>query len=151
MWILHFLPDSFIQWVVNIVLFAGAGISAVGFFLGWVPGISAFKFPLKIIGVVLLVAGAYFKGGYSTEMEWRARVAEMEAKVKVAEAKSKKANAQVQTKIVTKIVKIHDKAAKAKTIIQQNKEVINRDCKLSDEAISAYNFSITKTKPEEKK
>ena len=151
MWILHFLPDSFIQWVVNIVLFAGAGVSAVGFFLGWVPGIRAIRFPLKVIGIILLVAGAYFKGGYSTEMEWRARVADMEAKVKVAEAKSKQANEHVQTKIVTKIVKIHDKAAKAKTIIQQNKEAINRECKLSDEAISAYNFSITKTKPEEKK
>ena len=74
-----------------------------------------------------------------------------EAKVKVAEAKAKQANTQVQTKIVTKIVKIQEKANVAKESIRRNKEVINQECKLSDEAISAYNFSITKTKPQEKK
>ena len=63
-----------------------------------------------------------------------------------AEAKAKKANAQVQTKIVTKIIKIHDKARVVKERIEQNKAVINRDCKLSDEAISIYNSSITKEK-----
>jgi hypothetical protein len=151
MWILHFLPDSFLIYVINAICLAGAAATVFGFFLGWVPFINRFKLPLQLLGIALLVAGVYFKGGYSTEMEWRARVEAMQAKVKVAEAKAKKANAQVQTKVVTKIVKIHDKAAKAKTIIQQNKEVINKDCKLSDEAVSAYNFSITKTKPEEKK
>ena len=40
----------------------------------------------------------------------------------------------------------HFKARVVKERIQQNKEVINRECKLSDEAISIYNSSITKEK-----
>ena len=151
MWILHLLPDSFLIYVINGICVAGLVATVLGFFLGWVPFVGRWKLPLQLLGIALLVAGVYFKGGYSTEMEWRARVAEVEKKVAVAEAKAKKANAQVQTKIVTKIVKIKEKAEVAKENIRRNREKINAECKLSDEAISAYNFSITKTKPEEKK
>jgi cytochrome c biogenesis factor len=146
MWILHLLPDSFLIWVINGICIAGLVATVFGFFLGWVPFVNRWKLPLQLLGIALLVAGVYFKGGYSTEMEWRARVAEVEAKVKVAEAKAKKANTQVQTKIVTKIVKIKEKAQVINRRIDQNKAVINKECKLSDEAISIYNSSITKEK-----
>ena len=146
MWILHFLPDSFLIYVINGICVAGLVATVLGFFLGWVPFVGRWKLPLQLLGIALLVAGVYFKGGYSTEMEWRARVAEVEKKVAIAEAKAKKANTQVQTKIVTKIVKIKEKQQVVKERIQQNKEVINRECKLSDEAISIYNSSITKEK-----
>lgn len=151
MWILHLLPDSFLIWIINGICVAGLAATVFGFFLGWVPFVNRWKLPLQLLGIALLVAGVYFKGGYSTEMEWRARVEAMQAKVKVAEAKAKKANTQVQTKIVTKIVKIHDKANVAKESIRRNKQKINAECKLSDDAINAYNFSITKTKPQETK
>jgi len=151
MWILHFLPDSLIIWFIHIVMIVGAASAIAGYFFVGIPYIGSRRTLFQILGVALLIAGVYLKGGYSAEMQWRDRVAEVEAKVKVAEEKAKKANTQVQTKIVTKIVKIQEKATVAKETIRRNKEVINRECKLSDEAISAYNFSITKTKPEEKK
>jgi hypothetical protein len=146
MWLLHLLPDSFLIYVINGICIAGVVATVLGFFLGWVPFVGRWKLPLQLLGIALLVAGVYFKGGYSTEMEWRARVAEVEKKVAIAEAKAKKANTQVQTKIVTKIVKIKEKQQIVKERIQQNKEIINRECKLSDEAISIYNSSITKEK-----
>ena len=146
MWLLHLLPDSFLIYVINGICIAGAVATVLGFFLGWVPFVGRWKLPLQLLGIALLVAGVYFKGGYSTEMEWRARVAEVEKKVAIAEAKAKKANTQVQTKIVTKIVRIKEKQQIVKDRIQQNKEVINRECKLSDEVISIYNSSITKEK-----
>ena len=151
MWILHFLPDSLIIWFIHIVMIVGAASAIAGYFFVGIPYIGSRRTLFQILGVALLIAGVYLKGGYSAEMQWRARVAEAEAKVKVAEEKAKQANSQVQTKIVTKIVKIQEKANVAKETIRRNKEVINRECKLSDEAISAYNFSITKTKPQEKK
>ena len=132
-------------------MIVGAASAIAGYFFVGIPYIGSRRTLFQILGVVLLIAGVYLKGGYSAEMQWRDRVAEVEAKVKVAEEKAKKANTQVQTKIVTKIVKIQEKATVAKETIRRNKEVINRECKLSDEAISAYNFSITKTKPQEKK
>jgi len=132
-------------------MIVGAASAIAGYFFVGIPYIGSRRTLFQILGVALLIAGVYLKGGYSAEMAWRDRVAEVEAKVKVAEEKAKKANTQVQTKIVTKIVKIQEKATVAKETIRRNKEVINRECKLSDEAISAYNFSITKTKPQEKK
>ena len=146
MWILHLLPDSFLIWIINITCIVGLASTISGFFLGWIPFVNRYKTPLQILGVVLLTVGVYWKGGYSTEMDWRARVTEAEKKVKVAEAKAKKANSQVQTKIVTKIVRIKEKAQVINRRIEQNKAVINRECKLSDEAIIIYNSSITKEK-----
>jgi hypothetical protein len=132
-------------------MIVGAASAIAGYFFVGIPYIGSRRTLFQILGVALLISGVYLKGGYSAEMQWRDRVAEVEAKVKVAEEKAQKANTQVQTKIVTKIVKIQEKATVAKETIRRNKEVINRECKLSDEAISAYNFSITKTNPQEKK
>ena len=147
MWILHFLPDSFIQFVVDCILMGGAGLTLFGVLLaGWVPYVRNIKKLITLVGMLLLVAGAYFKGGYSTEMEWRARVAEVEAKVKVAEAKAVEANTKVQTKVVTKIVKIQDKANTVRENIRRNKDKINAECKLTDEAIAVYNSNIIKEK-----
>lgn len=146
MWLLHFLPDSLLLWVVNIACILGLGMTILGFFFGWVPFVSRYKTPFQIFGIIILTVGVYWKGGYSTEMEWRERVAEVEKKVAVAEAKAKQANTKVQEKIVTKIVKIKEKAEKAKIIIQEKREVINADCRLNDEAIDAYNYSIIKEK-----
>lgn len=146
MWLLHLLPDSFLIYVINGICVAGGISTVLGFFLGWIPFVNKWKLPLQLLGIALLVAGVYFKGGYSTEMEWRARVAEVEKKVAIAEAKAKEANTKVQEKIVTKIVKIKEKAEVAKEGIRRNKEKINAECKLSDEAVAAYNQSIIKEK-----
>ena len=121
-------------------------MTILGLFCGWIPFVTRYKTPMQILGVILLTVGVYWKGGYSTEMKWRERVAQVEKKVAVAEAKAKQANTQVQTKVVTKIVKIREKAEVAKENIRRNRQKINAECKLSDEAVAAYNSSIIKEK-----
>ena len=103
------------------------GMSTTRFVLiaGWIPYVRNIKKLITLVGMLLLVAGAYFKGGYGVEMEWRAKVDEMKAKVAAAEAKAKEANTHVETKIVTKIVKIQDKANTVRESIRRNKEKIN--------------------------
>ena len=151
MWILHFIPDALIVYVINMSIISGAVIMIAGTFLGFVPFVNKYKSILHLIGVALLVLGVYCKGVFSTGADLREQVKALQAKVAIAEKKAKVANSHIQTKIVTKIVKIHDKANTAKESIRRNKQKINAECKLSDEAIAAYNYSITKTKPEEKK
>jgi L-lactate permease len=102
MWLLHFLPDSFILFIVYLVLTAGGILTALSYLIKWIPGISTYKLPMRIGGIVLLICGVYFYGGYSTEMIWRARVEEMEQKVAAAEQQSKKENTKIVTKLVTK-------------------------------------------------
>ena len=60
----------------------------------------------QVVSIIILLAGVYFKGGYSTEMLWRERVAEVEAKLEEAEAKSAEVNTVIETKIVNKVKEI---------------------------------------------
>jgi len=136
---LHFLPDSLLIWVVNITCIIGAIATVLGFFLGWLPGIRQYKTPLQVLGVVLLVVGVYWKGGYSTEMEWRAKVEAMQAKVDAAEVKSKKANSHLKTKIVTKVKVIHDTQVIIKKELVEKAAAIDAECKVSSDAINILN------------
>ena len=105
MWLLSFLPDTLLMYIVNIVLIAGVISFILAFFvlhkiLNKIPMLSKYALAFQIVSAVLLTAGIYFKGGYTTEMMWRDRVKELEAKVAAAEVESKKENVVIQEKIV---------------------------------------------------
>jgi hypothetical protein len=119
MWVLQFLPDSFILYVVYCAMAAGAIGIITSYIIKFIPFINIYRTPIQIISIVIFCAGVYWYGGYANEMAWRARVAEMEAKIAEAEQKSQKANEEIQNKVVekTKIVR-----EKGKTQI----EYINR-------------------------
>jgi hypothetical protein len=105
MFLLHLLPDALLMYIVNLVLIAGVISFILAFFvlhkiLNKIPGLSKYALAFQIVSAVLLAAGIYFKGGYTTEMMWRDQVKELEIKVAAAEAESKKENVVVQEKIV---------------------------------------------------
>jgi hypothetical protein len=93
----------------------------------------------QIVSVVILIAGVYFKGGYSTEMLWREKVREVEAELEKAKQESAKVNTVIETKVVTqtKVVK-----EKADTLIEYvDREVIKEieNCRVPAEAVSVHN------------
>ena len=141
MWVLHFLPDSLIIWFIHIVMIVGAASAIAGYFFVGIPYIGSRRALFQILGVALLIAGVYFKGGYSAEMQWRDRVSEVEQKVAVAEEKAKKANGKVQIKIVERIKIVKQKVEANTAYIRRNKTAINGECKLTDSAIGVYNQS----------
>jgi type VI protein secretion system component VasK len=136
MWILHFLPDSVILWFVNILLLAGILLTIAGWFAHRIPLIYQYQLPFKIVGVLLLVLGVYFRGGYAIETEWRERVTELEQKLKVAEAESVKVNEVIKEKIVTKTQVIREKG---ETIIQRVEVLKDAACPVPQEAIDVHN------------
>jgi len=119
MWLLHLLPDSLILFFTYCLIGAGVLGLLASWFITFIPFLNIYRKWIQIASILLLVAGIYWYGGYSNEMLWRARVAEMEAKVAAAEVKSKETNKEIETKIVerTKVVR-----EKGKTQI----EYINR-------------------------
>lgn len=145
MWLLHFLPDKFILFIVYAVLAAGGVLTAASYLIKWIPGISTYKIPARIAGILLLIGGVYFYGGYSTEMIWRARVREMEEKVAAAEAKSKETNTEIVTKVVTKTQIIKTRGADIVKYV--DREVVKYDtkfapggeCEIPKEFIKALN------------
>ena len=91
MWILHFLPDGLLELIINGILLIGCVSTVLTLFvinrlLMWLPGIAGYYRIIQAASVAVLLAGVYFKGGYSTEMRWRNQVKEMEQKVAQAEA-----------------------------------------------------------------
>jgi len=156
MWLLSFLPDSFLLSIINTVLLVGIISFVATFFfinrlLRWFPTLAPYYLLLQVISTVLLIAGIYYKGGYSVEQEWRDRVAALEQKVKLAEEKSKTVNAEIQTKIVTKIKTIHDTKIVIQEKLKEVEKIINKECTVAPEAIDIHNAAAKNVKPGEVK
>ena len=147
MFILHFLPDAYLLWVVNTVLLLGVIGTIAGFFIKFIPFLDPYKLLLNILSTLLLVAGVYFKGGYGVEMEWRTRVAALEQKIVEAEAQSHDANVQIETRVVEKVRVIKEKVYATKKIIQEHKEIINAECTVPDVARVLYNSAVNNELP----
>ena len=145
MWILHFLPDTLILWICNIVLLAGVLLTAAAFFIKNIPVINQYRIPAQVLGIALLVMGVYWRGGYAIEQEWRERVAEVEARVAAAEAKSAEENVKIVTKVVTKTQVIRTRGETITKYI--DREIIQYDtkfapggqCEIPKEFIKAIN------------
>ena len=146
MWMLSFIPDSWIQLAVHIIF--GLGVS--GLILTWLiqnvfdhfTGLIPWIKTIRWVSIVLFVGGLYFEGGIGVESEWRARVAQLEAKIKVAEQQSKDANDKLKNQVVSKVKIIKINSANNKESITQNKEVIDAECSLNDKAIVIYNNAV---------
>jgi len=95
-WLFSFLPDALLNWVYWGII--GAGLTGVfaGWISKWIPFYGNYIRFLKPIGIVLLVLGVWLRGGYDTEMAWRAKVEEAQAKIAKAEEASKEANTKLE-------------------------------------------------------
>lgn len=144
MWILHFLPNSFIQFIVHAMLVAGIVGCFLSFFvinkvLRFFPPFASYYKIMQIVSVVLLVGGVYLEGGYSAEMQWRERVAEVEAKVAKAEAESAEANAALAKKSEVKVKVIREKALVVKQYIDREVTKYDTSCVIPPPVIKAHN------------
>jgi len=137
--ILHFLPDSVILWFCNGLLIAGAALTVTAFFIKTLPLVNQYRIPAQVLGIALLVAGVYFRGGLAVEQVWRERVAELEAKIVVAEAASREVNVKIQTRVVKKTEYI---TRRGQDIVEYvDREVVKYDntCVIPDPFVQAHN------------
>lgn len=138
MWMLSFIPDSILHAFVNIVFYAGIVGTLLGFVFNFA-FLRQYRLIIQVVGILLLVAGVYFKGGYEVEIQWRERVAKLEEKVKLAEEKSKVVNTVVKTKVVTKFKTIHDTKIITQEVIKEVAAKIDTECKVAPEALIILN------------
>lgn len=147
MWLLHFLPDAFLAFVVNAVLVAGIVATVVTCFLlkyliRIIPALAPHIFVAQVASVAVLLAGVYFRGGYSAEMSWRERVAEVQAQLEEAKKESAQVNTVVETKVVTKTKVIKEKADALIEYVDREvvREAIREaDCRVPQEVIDVHN------------
>jgi hypothetical protein len=149
MWILSFIPDSFLAWVINIILIAGIAGTVAGFFLKFIPFINRYSTVLQLTGVVLLVAGVYFKGSYSTEMHWRNKVDEMNAQIAQIKANSDQASKQVVYKYIerTKVVKEKNDAIRTQVTKYVTKEA-DANCTIPGSVVVLHDAAAKNVVPD---
>jgi len=82
MWIVQWLPDSWVLFFTYLILTIGVASYIGSKLLVWVPPIYKYKLVVEILGVLLFSSGAYLYGGRVVEQIWQARVTELEAKLK---------------------------------------------------------------------
>ncbi len=147
MWVLSFLPE----WVFHLMLCIGL-LGTVG---GWVlkkfPTLSAHSPLIQITGIVLLIVSIWYEGGIAKDAEYRLKIAELSQKASEAEAKAAEANAQIEYIYVNKVQKIKDVQIVIKERVIKDASAIDKNCKVSPEAISLLNASAKNELPGDKK
>jgi hypothetical protein len=149
-WILHFLSDGFLEFVIYAILSAGfvatvASIIFINPLLRFLPSIAGTYRLVQAASVAVFLLGVYLWGGYSTEMRWRNEVAEMQRKVDEAHAQATAAN-----RIIVEDTTVKIKYLKGRTeyITQYiDKEIVKYDtkflpggeCEIPREFIKAHN------------
>lgn len=147
MWVLSFLPE----WVFHLILCIGL-LGTVG---GWVlkkfPSLAAHSTLIQITGIVLLIVSIWYEGGIAKDAEYRLKIAELSQKASEAEAKAAEANAQIEYIYVNKVQKIKDVQIVIKERVIKDASVIDKNCKVSPEAINLLNASAKNELPGDKK
>ena len=68
MWFIDWLPF----WIFHLIVLVGiAGVLASQFF-SFVPFISVYATPIRVLSIVILVFGVYMEGGISNQEKWEA-------------------------------------------------------------------------------
>jgi len=151
MWMLSFVPDSLLIWIVNTILVIGAVGSFLSFFvlhklLNKIPALAPYYLLIQIVSAVLLVAGIYFKGGYDVEANWREKLRVAEQKAQLAEEQAKEANSKIQTKIVEKVKVVKENTIVYRDRIKEVETIIDKECKVAPEAIDIHNAAAKNKK-----
>ena len=144
-WMINLIPDAVLSGLYWAIIAAGITGVLAGWLGKWIPFYGNYVKILQPVGIVLLVLGVWLRGGYDTEMAWRAKVAEAEARVVAAEQKSQETNTVIEQKIVekTKVIK-----GKTEYITQYlDREVIKKEeiikyieqCPVPKEIIDIHN------------
>lgn len=138
-WLIALLPT----WVIFTLLGVGAAGLFAAFFIGKIPFIKQYNFPIKLVSTLLLLCGIYLQGALAYKESTALAVAKLEKKLAEAEAKSQKTNVEIVEKVVKDTQVIREKG---KTVTQYvDREVVKYEnkCLLPSEVIRAHNAAAT--------
>jgi hypothetical protein len=135
------IPDAVLSWVYWFIIALGITGMFAGWFSRFIPIYGKYIGFIKPVGIALVILGVWLRGGYDTEMAWRAKVAEAEAKVAAAEVKSKETNVVIKKVYVDRVKKVKELQIVYKDRIKEVEKIIDAECKVAPEAITILNDS----------
>jgi len=138
-WMFSLIPDSLFVWIYYLMLTVGVALYIASKLINLIPLMGQYKLPAELVGVVLLVVGAYFYGGHGVQQAWLGKVADLEAKVKIAEEKSQQVNTVIETKVVTKIKVVKENVYVNREIIKEVAgKQLDASCSLPKSTVSLH-------------
>ena len=108
-WMLSLIPDSILMLLCAGITGLGILLYFSGWLMKWIPGITGYRLPLRILGIILTLGGVFFLGGYGVEMSWREQVAEMQKKVDEAAAQAAAASRAISQEVQKETVVVKEK------------------------------------------
>lgn len=135
MFLLSIIPD----FVIHLLVLVGVLGMIASFFFEFIPFVSQYKLPIKIISIIVLVFGVYFEGGIANDQRWQLKVSEAQQQVLKAEAQAEEAN----RKLVEGLLK-RDQAIKyiTQSNVKKLKELssqLDQQCKVSPQVVDVLN------------
>jgi hypothetical protein len=138
-WMFGIIPDAILNWVYWAIIAIGVS----GMFAGWIgkgiPMYGRYIGFIKPIGIALVILGVWLRGGYDTEMAWRAKVEEAQAKVAKAEEASKAINTKLEAKIKEKQKVRVEYYNTVKERIVEKEKLIDAKCELDPSVTKILN------------
>jgi hypothetical protein len=138
-WMFSIIPDAVLNWVYWAIIAVGVTGMFAGWFGKFIPMYGRYIGFIKPVGIALVILGVWLRGGYDTELAWRAKVAEAEAKVAAAESKSKETNTIIQTEYRDKVKTVKEVQVVVQERIVKEAAKMDAECKVDAEAISILN------------
>lgn len=108
-WMVGLIPDEYLMLLALLVVGVGFILYFSGFFLRWIPGLSGYTFPLRLLGIVIGLTGTFLAGGVGNELIWRHEIAAMKEKVKNAEAQAAATTRAISTEVKNETVIVKEK------------------------------------------
>ena len=139
MWLLHLLPDILILFIVYALMCLGALGIIAGFFIRFIPWVNIYRTPIQIVSIILFCSGVYWYGGYTTEMLWRDKVAQLEEKVAESEKQSVKTNTVIKKVYVDRVKIVKQDVIVVQEKIREVEKLIDKECRVAPEAINLLN------------
>lgn len=150
MWILSFLPASFLLEIINTMF--GIGLIGTIIFLIFGSKISLnWSSAWLAVFIGLLASSVYLKGGYSSELAWREKVNTLSAQIKEAEAKSEAATVIIEEKVVSQIKEVKIKGDKIVKYVDREVVKYDHSCVIPKEVVNAHNAAALNVPIEELK
>lgn len=150
MWILSFLPASFLLEIINTMF--GIGLIGTIIFLIFGSKISLnWSSAWLAVFIGLLASSVYLKGGYSSELAWREKVNTLSAQIKEAEAKSEAATVIIEEKVVSQIKEVKIKGDKIVKYVDREVVKYDHSCVIPKEVVNAHNAAALNVPVEELK
>lgn len=152
MWIFTIFPE----WTIHIIPIIGLIALILAFFLTFIPFVSTYKLPIKVIGILVLLLGLYLEGGLSNEKEWQSRIKDMEVRLAKAEAESSNKNVEINEKVVERTKVVREKGQDLIRYI--DREIVKKEeivkyiehCPIPKELVDVHNAATELNKGDNK-